>query len=116
MKTDYNVFEGIFDNSLYIIIQLIIVVGQILLVSVGGRAVRTQPLSISQHLVCIAISSFTLVISLIVKLVPFEDEAPTALDKKDAVALLIGGYGQGGSRVKTKTRTRSTIQPSGKQN
>jgi hypothetical protein len=116
MKTDLNVFEGIFDNSLYLIIQTIIVVGQIILVSVGGRAVRTQPLSLNQHLACIAISSLTLVISFIVKLMPFEDEAPSTLDKKDAVALLVGGYSQGGSRVKTKTRTRSTIQPSGKQN
>jgi hypothetical protein len=50
------------------------VVGQILMVQFGGRALRTQPLSPMQHLACIGISAITLIIAFIVKLIPFEVE------------------------------------------
>lgn len=71
-KTELNVFNGIFSNGYYLIIQLIIIIGQVLLVSYGGRAVRTQPLSYLQHLICVLIGASTLLIGYIVKLIPFD--------------------------------------------
>jgi len=71
-KKDKNVFFGIFNNNLYIIIQTIIIVGQLLLVQLGGRAIRTQPLTFMQHLGCIAIGSVSLILGYIIKRVPFE--------------------------------------------
>jgi hypothetical protein len=59
-------------NWLYILIQTIIIVGQIILVTFGGRAVRTHPLTLRQHGVCLFISSLTLVWGFLVKLLPID--------------------------------------------
>ena len=71
-RDELNVFEGIKNNFYYIMVQSFIVIGQIFLVSFGGRAVRTQPLSLLQHLGCILIASFSLVIGFLVKLIPID--------------------------------------------
>ena len=71
-KDEYNVFDGIFGNWLYLLIQGVIVVGQIILVTFGGRAVRTHALSLSQHCQCILISSMTLVWGFFAKLLPID--------------------------------------------
>ena len=71
-KDEYNVFSGIFGNWLYLLIQGIIIVGQIILVTFGGRAVRTHPLSLSQHCYCVLISSMTLVWGFFAKLLPID--------------------------------------------
>ena len=71
-KDEYNVFSGILGNWLYLLIQTIIVVGQIILVTFGGRAVRTHALSVSQHCMCIGIAACTLVWGFFVKLLPID--------------------------------------------
>ena len=71
-KDEFNVFEGIFGNWLYLLIQGIIVLGQIILVTFGGRAVRTHPLSVAQHCQCLLISSLTLVWGFLAKLLPID--------------------------------------------
>ena len=77
-KTDYNVLSGILGNWYYIFIQCFIIVGQIILVTFGGRAVRTHALSLMQHLQCLGIASLTLVIGLIVKFIPIDTSEPVA--------------------------------------
>ena len=71
-KDEFNVFEGIFGNWLYLLIQGIIILGQIILVTFGGRAVRTHPLSVAQHCQCLLISSLTLVWGFLAKLLPID--------------------------------------------
>ena len=71
-KTEYNVFSGIMGNWLYLLIQTIILVGQVILVTFGGRAVRTHALSVTQHCHCLLIASMTLVWGLFVKLLPID--------------------------------------------
>jgi len=66
-REEKNVFEGIFDNYLFVLIQCIIIGGQILMVTFGGRALRTHSLTIFQHFCCIIIGSLTLVVGLIAK-------------------------------------------------
>jgi len=74
LKSELNVFEGIFNNYLYIAVQVFIVVGQIVMVTFGGRALRTQPLTLMQHVVCILIGATSLLISFVIKLLPFDVE------------------------------------------
>ena len=81
-KDEYNVFTGIMGNWLYILIQSIIIVGQIILVTFGGRAVRTHPLSIKQHCDCLGISALTLVWGFIVKLLPIDVSEPTTVGEE----------------------------------
>ena len=44
------------------------------MVQFGGRALRTQPLSMKQHLICMAIGAISLILGYIVKCLPFELE------------------------------------------
>ena len=69
---EFNIFKGIKDNIYYIIVQSFIIFGQIILVNFGGRALRTQPLSICQHLYCILIASLSLVVGFLIKLIPYD--------------------------------------------
>ncbi len=73
-KREKNVFSGIFDNFLYIGVQVFIIIGQILMVQIGGRALRTHPLNLYQHLICLAIASLSIALNFAVKLLPFGDE------------------------------------------
>jgi magnesium-transporting ATPase (P-type) len=73
-KADKNVLDGILDNYLYLGVQLFIVFGQVLMVQLGGRAVRTRPLTVYQHLWCMAIGASCLILSLIVKFLPYGEE------------------------------------------
>ena len=76
-KDEYNVFTGILGNWLYILIQTIIIVGQVILVTFGGRAVRTHALSMKQHCECLGISALTLVWGFFVKLLPIDVTEPS---------------------------------------
>ena len=69
---ELNVFEGIKDNIYYIIVQSFIFIGQIIIVTFGGRAVRTQPLSLFQHICCMIIASMSLGVGYLVKLIPID--------------------------------------------
>lgn len=69
-KSELNMFENIFNNAYYLIVQGIIVLGQVIMVTYGGKALRTHPLSLNQHLGCMAIASLSLVVGVIIKLLP----------------------------------------------
>ena len=69
-RSEANVFEGFFNNYLYLLIQGIIIVSQLVMVTYGGRALRTHPLSIEQHLGCIAIASLCLPFGYLIKQLP----------------------------------------------
>ena len=75
-KDEYNVFSGILGNWYYIFIQSFILFGQIVIVTFGGRAVRVQPLTITQHCQCLGIASLTLICGFIVKLLPIDTTEP----------------------------------------
>ncbi len=97
-KDELNVFTGIMGNWLYILIQSIIFGGQIILVTFGGRAVRTHALSLKQHVDCLLISSMTLVWGFFVKLLPIDvteesTEGEEQVKKPDTYKKTVGlGY------------------------
>lgn len=93
-KSEINVFANIFNNWLYLFIQLVIVAGQVLMVTFGGRAIRTHALTINQHLGCIGIASLSLVVGLLVKLLPIgydEDHSNNKAKNKFSIAKSIRG-------------------------
>jgi Ca2+ transporting ATPase len=107
-KREKNVFSGLFDNYLYYVIQAIIIIGQVLMVQLGGKAVRTKPLSLYQHLVCMGIASLTLVVSLIVKFLPIEEEEMSVLSDTEASKTLPTGWLAKTKSVKTAKRQNTT--------
>ncbi len=64
---EYNVFQGFFNNGLFLFIILSTVAIQVALVQYGGAAVRTVPLTLNQHLICLGIGAFSLINGAIVK-------------------------------------------------
>ncbi len=73
-RTDWNVFQGILGNWLYIFIQSMTLIVQYLLIQFAGRFMRVHPLSLSQHFWCLVIALFSLVIGWLVKLIPFSSQ------------------------------------------
>ena len=111
-KTDYNVFKGILGNWYYIFIQSFIIVGQMIMVTFGGRAVRTHALSLMQHLQCLGIASLTLIIGFLIKFIPIdttETEAEPDKDGKSRSRSKSGfGYSsRGGMKLNTNSLGKS---------
>ena len=103
-KNQYNVLSGILGNWYYIFIQSFILVGQVIMVTFGGRAVRTQRLSVMQHLQCLGIASLTLVVGLFVKFIPIDttEEEPEGDDKeknRDKPKTSFGYSSRGGMKL-----------------
>ena len=65
---EFNVFSGLFNNPLFLLILVSTMVVQYFLVQYGGPPVRTVPLTEDQHLICIAIGAGSLIWGVIVKL------------------------------------------------
>lgn len=66
-KDELNVFTNVFNNYLFMLIILIIVLGQFLIVEFGGKALMLVPLTFSQHLMCIIIGATSLLSGFAVK-------------------------------------------------
>lgn len=66
---EYNVFQGFFNNFLFLGIILATVGIQCAMVEYGGASVRTIHLTMEQHMICIGIGMFSLIQGLIVKAV-----------------------------------------------
>lgn len=66
---EFNVFQGFFNNLLFLWIVLATIAIQYCMVQYGGASVRTTPLTTEQHLICLAIGMFSLIQGVIVKLV-----------------------------------------------
>jgi hypothetical protein len=55
-------------------VQVFIVIAQLILVEIGGKALRVKPLTIVQYAWCFAIASTTLIVGYLVKFLPYEIE------------------------------------------
>jgi len=79
-----NVFENIGNNKIYIAVQGFIVISQIIIVEYGGKIAKTRPLSFKMHLVCIIISSLSLLFAYIGKVAPIYQDKEL-LDETDLI-------------------------------
>lgn len=66
-KKEINIFKGILGNWYYLLVQMFIIVGQIIIVTFGGRAVRVKRLSIIQHMQCAALASLSILVGFVIK-------------------------------------------------
>ncbi|KAI9472462.1 MAG: PMCA-type calcium-translocating P-type ATPase [Benjaminiella poitrasii] len=65
-----NVFKDMFDNWIFIAVQFAVVLGQFLIVTFGGIAFKTVPLTWHQWLVTILIGSLSLPVGTVIRLLP----------------------------------------------
>jgi len=65
-----NVFKNIFHNHIFIIVQFVVIIAQIMIVEFGGVAFGTVRLSWYQWLVTVLVGFLSLPIGLIIRLIP----------------------------------------------
>ncbi|KAG0365769.1 PMCA-type calcium-translocating P-type ATPase [Gamsiella multidivaricata] len=65
-----NVFKNVQHNKIFILVQVAVVAGQVLIVQFGGQAFKTTPLSAHQWLVTVLIGSLSLPVGLCLRLLP----------------------------------------------
>ncbi|TWU74252.1 hypothetical protein ED733_004458 [Metarhizium rileyi] len=70
-----NVFEGLHKNPYFMAVNLIIIAGQVLIVTVGGSALSTTPLSAKEWLLSVLLGAMCMPVAVLLRLVP--DEAVT---------------------------------------
>lgn len=68
-KDEVNIFKEIGDNYMFILIVISIFACQLIIVQVGGRALKLVPLTMNQHLTCICIGSLSLIWGFLIKTV-----------------------------------------------
>lgn len=67
-SSELNIFENFFNNSLFIIILISTLVIQMLCVEFGGQSIKTVPLSLNMHLLCLGLGSLSIWAGFIFKL------------------------------------------------
>lgn len=67
---EINVFANFFNNKYFMIIFLLTILIQVVLVELGGTAVKTYALDMTQNLICLGIGASELVWGLILKFLP----------------------------------------------
>jgi len=67
---EYNVFDGFFNNFLFLFVEVLTIVVQVALMQYGGSAVKTSYLTLDQHLWCAGIGALSLIVGYVVKFLP----------------------------------------------
>ncbi len=71
-RKDLNVFRNFCNNPMFFFIMLGIFFAQIMIIEVGSSFTETSPLSLSQHLICVALGAGSLLVGFLFKLIPEE--------------------------------------------
>jgi Ca2+ transporting ATPase len=88
LKSDeYNIFKGFCNNWMFFVIEIITIITQLCLVTYGGNFVKVTPLSIDQHLYCIAIGAGSMAMGLAMKVIPDRVFNSIRLFKEDTVTV-----------------------------
>jgi len=69
INDEYNFFDGIFTNFMFIGVWLVIVVGQVLIVQFGSKAMKVhiKGLTGQQWVICVVVAAFSLVWNALLK-------------------------------------------------
>lgn len=70
LDNKFNVFENLHKNLYFIAINIVIITGQVLIVTIGGNALSTTPLSPKEWVISIALGAFCLPVAVLIRLIP----------------------------------------------
>lgn len=72
INDEFNIFEGFFNNAMFVAIWIIIVLGQFLIVQFGGSALKVHELGLTstQWVICMVVGFFTLPFNVLLKCMP----------------------------------------------
>ena len=89
INDEFNIFDGIFTNAMFMIVWIIIVFGQFFIVQFGGWALKVHKdgLNGTQWIICLVVSIFCIAWNAVLKFVP-DHICPTLgdEDEEDVVA------------------------------
>jgi Ca2+-transporting ATPase len=113
-----NVFKNIFHNHTFIIVQLIVILGQFVIVEFGGVAFGTVRLTWYQWLVTVLIGSLSLPVGFIIRLIPNACIPESILneDHKPIISQSKMRLGSVFENVRTETMIVSAIKGSKRRN
>jgi len=106
---EFNVFDGMFKNCLFVGVVIFTFVIQMVLVEVGGMAIKTHALSKELNIICIFIGSIELLWGVIIKFMPLKFFQLVSLDEKPATAQS-GGLSSSLKRSSTFKKIHSDIE------
>jgi len=109
-EDEFNVFSGFFNNSLFIFVVIFTFAIQMVLVEIGGMAIKTHALTRKHNIICVAIGSVELVWGVIIKFIPLKFFQLVSLDERPSSGEE-GGLAASLKRSSTmKKRKSDTIQ------
>ncbi|RPA93907.1 calcium-translocating P-type ATPase [Choiromyces venosus 120613-1] len=72
LDNKFNIFENVHKNYFFLVINAIMIGGQVLIISVGGKAFSIVPIDGVQWAICVIVAAFALPWAIIVRCVPDE--------------------------------------------
>ncbi len=75
--SEWNVFQGLITNPMFIGVSIFTILAQVMLVEVGGDFVKTTPLNINQWLITIALGAIGLPVGVLMRFIPVEEDPKT---------------------------------------
>ncbi|KAF3939434.1 hypothetical protein ABW19_dt0202249 [Dactylella cylindrospora] len=70
LDNKFNIFQGLHRNYFFILINFIMVGGQVMIIFVGGAALRVVPLDGPQWAISLILGAISLLIGIVIRLVP----------------------------------------------
>ncbi|KAF5139004.1 Calcium-transporting ATPase 2 [Metarhizium anisopliae] len=70
LDNNLNIFEGLHKNVYFIVVNIIIILGQVLIVTIGGIALSTTPLSIKEWMISIFLGALCMPVAVLLRLLP----------------------------------------------
>ncbi|KAI8062501.1 PMCA-type calcium-translocating P-type ATPase [Gongronella butleri] len=70
IDNEFNILEGLLRNRFFMVIIVICVVGQVVIVQLGGSAFQTVPLSQAHWALCVGLGFFAIPIGSLIRMVP----------------------------------------------
>ena len=81
---EFNVFSGMFKNCLFVGVVIFTFVIQMVMVEIGGMAIKTHALSNELNIICVLIGSIELIWGVFIKFMPLKFFQLVSLDEKPA--------------------------------
>jgi calcium-translocating P-type ATPase len=80
---EWNVFDGLFTNPVFMGVSIVTVVLQFILVQYCGLLFSTQPLNVQQWFITIALGAIGLIVGVLMRFIPCEQRASDFFDDQD---------------------------------
>jgi len=77
---EWNMFEGIQYNYIFLLVTLFSVGSQVFLIEIGGEFVKTSPLTLNQWLVTIALGAVSIPVAFLGRLIPITEDPNSFFD------------------------------------